>query len=408
MDVIGFTPHKAQRKIIDEYVKTDIKFCTLATSRQWGKSLLGMNSLFYWLLNNNKTKGTWISPIYKQCSKVFKEMVLVSGELIKSSNKAELTIEFINGSTLQFLSADRGDSIRGFSFHYMVVDEAAFLKQTVFEEAILPTLAALGRKCLIISTPKGKNWFYTYYLKGVDGGHGYYSTRGYTQDNPYIDADFVADMKKSLPPNIFAQEFEAEFNDDGNDVFTNLSNICVLNDWTEPTSNNQYYGGVDLAVSHDYSVCAIMDGIGRVVRIERTNNIPMETTAQIFNAVLKKYNVRNCNVEVNGVGIGVFEIMNKTNKQLNKWVTTNENKAIGIQQLIRACEEGTLELPSDNLMPEVFLEFQAYTYKQLSSGRLQFNAPSGYHDDIVMSIMLCNEARRTGHLKRNKIYIGNR
>jgi|TARA_R110000822_G_scaffold154236_1_gene293804 hypothetical protein len=408
MNVVGFVPHRGQLKVINEWVKTDVKFCTLSTSRQWGKSLLGMNSLFYWLLNNQKSKGAWISPIYKQCRKVFEEMTNASHQLIKHSNKAELTIEFINGSTLQFLSADRGDSIRGFSFHYLVIDEAAFLKQDVFEQAILPTLAAIGRKCLIISTPKGKNWFYSYYLKGSDGGSDYYSVRGYTQDNPYIDRSFIREMKKSLPPNIFAQEFEAEFNDDGNDVFSNLSNICILNEWTAPRSTNQYYAGIDTAVSNDYSVIVIMDALGRVVKIDRTNNIPMETTAGIFNDLLRFYNCRNCNIEVNGVGIGMWEIMSKTNKQLTKWVTTNENKAIGIQQLIRACEETTLELPSEELMPEVINEFQAFTYKQLASGRLQFSAPSGYHDDIVMATMMANEARRSGHLKRNKLYIGQR
>ena len=151
-----------------------------------------------------------------------------------------------------------------------------------------------------------------------------------------------------------------------------------------------------------------MDALGRVVKIDRTNNIPMETTAGIFNDLLRFYNVRNCNIEVNGVGIGMWEIMSKTNKQLTKWVTTNENKAIGIQQLIRGCEETTLELPSEELMPEVINEFQAFTYKQLASGRLQFSAPSGYHDDIVMATMMANEARRSGHLKRNKLYIGQR
>jgi len=98
MTITGFTPHIGQKRVIDEFVKTDTKFGVLVTSRQWGKSLLGINSLFYWLLNNKKTKGAWISPIYKQCRKVFDEITAIAHTIIKSSNKAELTIEFINGS----------------------------------------------------------------------------------------------------------------------------------------------------------------------------------------------------------------------------------------------------------------------------------------------------------------------
>ena len=73
---------------------------------------------------------------------------------------------------------ERPDSVRGFSFNYLVVDEAAYVNERGFETAILPTLTAIGKKCLIISTPKSKNWFYKYYLKGLDDGSDYISFRG--------------------------------------------------------------------------------------------------------------------------------------------------------------------------------------------------------------------------------------
>jgi hypothetical protein len=115
-----------------------------------------------------RIKGAWIAPIYNQCKKVFNELTNASYEIITKQNKADLTIEFVNGSTLQFLSTDNYNTIRGFSFNYMVVDEAAYVREEAINEAVLPTLSALGKKCLIISTPKSKNWFYTHYLKGVD------------------------------------------------------------------------------------------------------------------------------------------------------------------------------------------------------------------------------------------------
>jgi hypothetical protein len=39
----------------------------------------------------------------------------------------------------------------------MVVDEAAYVKEEAINEAVFPTLSAIGKKCLIISTPKAKN-----------------------------------------------------------------------------------------------------------------------------------------------------------------------------------------------------------------------------------------------------------
>ena len=152
MQITLFKPHVGQRKVINDFADSEHKFGVVATGRQYGKSLLGQNLMLYWLLKTSKQKGAWISPIYSQGKKVFEELINAANKIVKHSNKADLTITFVNGSTLQFLSAERYDSIRGFSFNYMVVDEAAFIKEQAMNEAIFPTLSAIGKKCLIIST----------------------------------------------------------------------------------------------------------------------------------------------------------------------------------------------------------------------------------------------------------------
>ena len=145
MNVTLFTPHIGQRKVIDEFADSKHKFGVVATGRQYGKSLLGQNLLLYWLLSSPKQKGAWISPIYSQGKKVFEELLNAANKLVTQSNKADLTIKFVNGSTLQFLSAERYDSIRGFSFNYMVLDEAAFIKEEAINEAVFPALIVTGK-----------------------------------------------------------------------------------------------------------------------------------------------------------------------------------------------------------------------------------------------------------------------
>jgi hypothetical protein len=224
MNVTLFTPHKGQKTVIDGFADSPHKFGIVATGRQYGKSLLAQNLMLYWLLKSNNQKGAWVSPIFAQGKKVFNELTSVAYDIITRQNKSDLSIEFVNGSTLQFLSADNYNSIRGFSFHYVVLDESAFIKEEAVNEAILPTLSALGKKCLIISTPKSKNWFYTYYLKGFNEGGDYISFSGKSTDNPHISVSFIDEQRKSLPDSIFRQEYLAEFTDAGNDVFTNLEN----------------------------------------------------------------------------------------------------------------------------------------------------------------------------------------
>ena len=405
MKVTLFKPHKGQRAIIDGFADSEHKFGVVATGRQFGKSLLAQNLMLYWLLQTPKQKGAWISPIYNQSKKVFQELSNAAHSIIAHSNKADLTMEFVNGSTLQFLSAERYDSIRGFSFSHMVVDEAAFIKEIAMQEAIYPTLSALGKKCLIISTPKSKNWFYNAFLKGSNAVGDYISFRGISTDNPHISQQFIDEQSKSLPPEIFKQEYLAEFSESGNDVFSGVDVICILNGWTQPQSGKRYYAGIDLGLQHDYSVLTIMDESGRVARVERINGSSYAEIAKQFTNVLRPYRITGGYTEVNGPGLPVFEMLRKEERKLKDWTTNNSNKNEGIRNLIYDIQEGILELPNKDFFPHIYNELNAFSYKIGPTGTMTFNAPSGFYDDCVMSLMLANEARRNVG-GSSKIYIG--
>ena len=405
MKVTLFSPHNGQKQVIDGFVNSNHKFGVVSCGRQFGKSLLGQNLMLYWLLKTKNQKGGWVSPIFSQGKKIFQELSDAANQLIVHSNKADLTMTFVNGSTLQFLSAERYDSIRGYSFNYIVVDEAAFIREEAMNEAIYPTLSAIGKKCLIISTPKSKNWFYTTFLKGLDGGGDYVSFRGISTDNPHIDASFIAEQSKSLPPEIYKQEYLAEFSESSNDVFTNVDNVCNINGWTEPQSAKRYFAGIDLGLQHDYSVLCIVSGDGRVVRVERINGSSYAEIAKRFVTILRPYKITGGYTEVNGPGLPVFEMLRKEERKLREWTTNNTNKNEGIRSLIYDIQEGVLELPHKDFFPHLYNELNAYTYKISPTGTMTFNAPNGFYDDCVMALMLANEARRN-ITNSSKIYIG--
>ncbi len=406
MNVELFTPHPGQLKVINGFADSSHKFGVVATGRQYGKSLLAQNLMLYWLLGNQGQKGCWISPVYNQCRKVFQELTNAAHQIISKSNKAELTIEFINGSTLIFLSSERPDSIRGFSFNYVIIDEASFVAEQAVNEAILPTLSALGKKCLIISTPKSKNWFYSAYLRGLDQDSDYVSFRGISTDNPHIDVNFINEQSKTLPDSIFRQEYLAEFTDSGNDVFTGVDFVCNIRNWDVPTKNKRYYFGADIGLTNDYSVLTIIDESGRVVKIIRINGQLYEDIGKTFVTELRRFSVSGGFVETNGVGRPMFELIKSEIRVTQEFYTTNENKAQGIRNLIYKIQNGELELPSEELFPHLKQELEAYSYKVNANGLLTFNAPSGTHDDCVMSLMLANEAREKIALRKSSLYVG--
>jgi hypothetical protein len=407
MQVELFSPHKGQKAIIDGFADSSHKFGIVATGRQFGKSLLAQNLMLYWLLQNPNQKGAWITPVYNQSKKIFNELTNASHPIINKQNKADLTIEFINGSTLQFLSTDNYNTIRGFSFNYMVIDEAAFVKQDAIEQAVMPTLTAIGKKCLIISTPKSKNWFYEYFLRGNTLNNVYIAFKGISQDNPYVSREFLIEQFKSLPREIYEQEYNAEFTDAGNDVFTNLDLVCMIDEWGIPNRSERYYIGVDTGITNDYTVCVIQSESGRIEKIIRTNGRTFEEIGKDIVFECRKWNIAGGLVETNGIGLAMYELLRPNIKKLQSFTTTQDSKAKAVRKLIYDIQEAKVELPSKKLMPEVFNEMSAYTFKYAANGNISFTHPNGVHDDIVDAIMLANLARNEQAFSKSKLYIGN-
>jgi hypothetical protein len=278
--------------------------------------------------------------------------------------------------------------------------------ENAVNEAILPTLSALGKKCLIISTPKSKNWFYNYFIRGLDANDDIISFKAVSTDNPHIDANFINEQAKSLPESIFRQEYLAEFTDSGNDVFTGVDFVCNIRNWDVPTKNRRYYFGADIGVTNDYSVLTIIDESGRVAKIIRINGQLYEDIGKTFVAELKRFSISGGYVESNGLGRPMFELIKSEIRSTQEFYTTNDNKTQGIRNLIYKIQSGELELPSAELFPHLKQELEAYTYKVNANGLITFNAPSGTHDDCVMSLMLANEAREKIALRKSSLYVG--
>jgi len=397
-----FKPFEKQMEIIDGFADSKHKYGIVACGRQFGKSLLAQNLLLYWLLRNGNNKGAWIAPIYNQCKKVFKELTNAAHGVIAEKNKADLTIKFINGSTIQFLSAERPDSIRGFSFNYLVLDEAAFIKEVALNEAILPTLTAIGKKCFIISTPKGKNFFFNYYMKGQIDNDQYISFKGTSLDNPYADHSFILEQQKSLPNDIYKQEYLAEFTDAGSEVFRNLDNVCNLSRYE--SSRERAYFGIDTGLSNDYSALCIIAESGRVLHLEKRNAENITAIAQEFISVLKRFNIAGGYIETNGIGQAMFDLIRPQIRKSKGFTTTQDSKTQIVRTLIEDIENQVVELPSKELNPDLYKEMSLYTYKIGANGKLSFTHPPGQHDDLVDALMLANKGRN--EIQTKGIYIG--
>ena len=148
----GFTPHTKQRDMIQGIITSNSKYHVACVGRQFGKSMMAMNLVLYWAINNGPCKILWVSPVYSQTSKVQKELMAAIGAsgLVKSCNYSENYISLKNGSEILFRSAEKYDNIRGLTMDYGVLDEAAFMKEDAWREAIKPVFLVRGKKVYLL------------------------------------------------------------------------------------------------------------------------------------------------------------------------------------------------------------------------------------------------------------------
>lgn len=388
-----YQPHPNQKKIHDA-INTGIqKYYVLNIGRQFGKSLLATNQALYWALNS-KCDIAWVSPVFNQANKVYEQVVKAFFEnpfMINKKDAQKLKMEFCNGSTLQFFSAERYDNIRGFTFDYLVIDEFAFIAGEAWTEVLRATVLVKGKKVLIISTPNGKNHFYSLFmLDGVNDQYKSFKMSSY--DNPLIDPKEIDDAKLTLPDHIFRQEYLAEFVDGGSSVFGDIN-------YGVAEQTGRHYGGLDVARADDYTVLTIYNESGKMIFIDRWRH---DSWSNIIKKVAEHIDHYNASVyvEINSIGDPIFEMLkgllaNKNNIQ--PFLTTSKSKQDIIEQLAVANQNKEVSFIDVDWLKK---EFDVFTYEYNPKTRnIKYSAPSGFHDDGIMSSAIGYHAVKTLKLK---------
>ena len=394
MEYTGFSPHTKQREMIESILESKSKYHVACVGRQFGKSLMAMNLVLYWGINESNRKILWVSPVYSQTDKVQKELMQAIGDsgLVKSCNYSSSEIVLKNGTTILFRSAERYDNIRGLTCDYGVIDEAAFCKDEAWQEAIRPVFMVRGKKVLFISTPKGKNFFYDLYQLGISDDYPQYSNyTGTSYDTPFIDPIDIMDAKKTLPENVFKQEYMAAFIDSGGEVFSDIDKNC-FEAYTAP--EGKVFCGIDLGKQEDYTVATFIDSRGKIVDIYRANSQEWTTMVNEIVTRLRKWNA-TAMVEVNSIGDVIFEMIKKQWQNTQPFVTTSKSKQEIIEGLILDMNETQVRIPSKPLFSWLYNELSIFTYEYNPKTRsIKYGHPNGQHDDTVISLAIANYNRK--------------
>ena len=383
--VRGFTPRPSQRMVLDDHARIKV----LACGRRWGKTLLGSN----WLdegAYNEGGENWWVSPTYSQAKLVYREKIDAAERggaiaTFRDVSDSELRIKLHTGGVMHFKSGDNYHALRGPGLKRVVLDEAAFMAKEVWEQIIRPTLADTRGKALILSTPKGKNWFFKMFNDGQDPL--IKDTRSWrfpTSDNPLIPESELADAKRSLPVDVYEQEYEAKFLDNSAGVFRNVRD-CEMSAPAEPVPGRQYYAGLDLARLSDFTVLTILDESGAQVYLDRFNMVDWTIQVQRVARAIRRYNNARLLQDSTGVGDPIYDALRREGLPVDGYKFTNESKGRLIEFLQLAYDQKQIKTMPD---PVQRAELEMYEYTIGRSGTVSYNAPAGQHDDTVIALAL--------------------
>lgn len=388
-------PHSPGQR---DFLLCGAKVKTAACGRRWGKSeSSGVDIALHALANPNTTQIV-IAPTADQTKiimgEVARRLYAVPGLKYVEKRSPYWEIELSDGRGMveptRIMSRTAGTSgrgLRGWKAHRVIVDEAAFVSDAIMQSVITPLLADYDGQLVKLSTPDGMNHFYDDFQRGLDPLQPRYrSFRFPTESNPFIPKTYIAAEKDTKPERIFAQEYEAAFLDREGAVFRKIMACATATRLDRAAPGGEYAFGVDWGRSNDFTVISVVDiNTREMVAMDRFNQIDWELQRGRLKQLAERFRPVVIVAESNSIGQPNIEALQRDGLPVQPFLTTNGTKAQLVDTLALAFEGQTVKILDDSVLTA---ELMQYAGTKLPSGLMTYGAPTGKHDDGVVSLML--------------------
>ena len=336
-------------------------------------------------------------------------------------NKGNVELE--NGSKILAASTS-ASAVRGMSFNILFLDEFAFVPNHVAEQffaSVYPTITSgKSTKVIIISTPNGMNHFYKMWEDARRGKNDYVTNEVHWSQVPGRDAKWKEETIKNTSPRQFAQEFECDFLGSADTLISpaKLQNIpfhdpiqsnAGLDVYERVQKDHEYIITVDVArgIGGDYSAFIVFDITTvpyKIVAKYRNNEIKPVLFPSVIFQVCKEYNNPYVLVEVNDIGDSIAATLNYDLEYPNVLMCAMRGRAgqivgqgfsgnktqLGVKMSVTVKKIGCANLKAiieeDKLIFSDFQIFQELT--TFVQKKQAWEADEGYHDDLVMCMVL--------------------
>lgn len=201
-------------------LRSTAKRLLLNCARQSGKStvasILGLHKALY----SHNSLILLVSPSLRQSSELFRKVADWMGRFdhplsLDEDNKLSCSLQ--NGSRIVSLPSSEA-TIRGFSGASLIIEDEASRVSDELYYAIRPMLAVSGGRLILMSTPFGKRGHF--FTEWNDGGPTWERVKIRADQNPRIPPAFLAEERRALGDWWYSQEYECEFKDSVDSVFS--------------------------------------------------------------------------------------------------------------------------------------------------------------------------------------------
>jgi len=218
-----YQPHPGQVPVH----KNRARFKVVVAGRRWGKSLLAAKEAETMILTP-QTRGWIVSKTYDLGEKVFRQ--IFRDLILKwrfptvrksySPKSGSMYLEFPWESVVEVRSAEHPDSLLGEGLDWLVFDECAKCKATIWEQYLRPALTDRQGWALFITTPNGYNWVYDLWKRGNDPEYPEWASfKSPSWVNPRLSLEDIEEARRTMSESAFAQEYGAEFTTSAGQVY---------------------------------------------------------------------------------------------------------------------------------------------------------------------------------------------
>lgn len=376
-----------QQSIFDAKAKYKIA----VKGRRFGLTKGAANDFIKSALEKKFTRGLWVDTVNANIDKYIERYFVPHLKKLPSTMwdwRKQAKMLVINDAYIDFRSAEHPETMEGFGYDKAFLNEAGIILKDAYlwDNAIRPMFWDYPNIQVVIGgTPKGGGGkFEELARRGEDPSQPSYLTYHFSSfDSPFehIHKAIREDMQ-SMPERVIKQEVYAEFLEDSGVVFRNVSSVC-----TEvpipPVRDHMYVMGVDLAKVQDFTVIAVYDrSTNKQVYQSRFNTLEWPYQKKKIQEICMTYNRALISLDATGIGDPIADDLLRAGLPVEPMKLTNTSKKELIEKLSIWIEQKKLRMIND---PLTITEFNNFTYDMSSQGRIIYNAPVGFNDDIVIA-----------------------